>query len=350
MSNPDNNFIHFNCSIPNLHTAKIMQCNGTCTEPLDMPENVLCKVETGKTIIEIPDNIHLKLPLQMVNVLSDKQDIQTQTQIRIGKGSKVQFIHCDDSLGEQEAKSVNAIDVFLDTDSAFDYYKMENLNNDSSIETNVNFHLSQGSQLTTYGFSLNGRHIGNMLNVYLNEPHSTADLNGLYLMDRQQKVETVVNVFHMAETCRSKQLFKGILDDAAQATFLGHVFVNHASKGTEAMQINKNILLTDKAKVNARPFLEIYNDDVKCSHGATTGQLDEDAMFYLRSRGISFRSARMLLMYAFCREVLTTSNIEPLKESIGEIIKMRLQGELSACTNCVFQCAAAHSINELTKP
>ncbi|MDD4528571.1 MAG: SufD family Fe-S cluster assembly protein, partial [Bacteroidales bacterium] len=107
---------------------------------------------------------------------------------------------------------------------------------------------------------------------------------------------------------------------------------------TEAMQNNRNILLTDKAIVNTQPFLEIYNDDVKCSHGATVGQLDESAMFYMRSRGISERSARMLLMFAFCTEILSKASIEELVDKLQDIIKRRLHGELSSCENCVLLC------------
>ena len=108
---------------------------------------------------------------------------------------------------------------------------------------------------------------------------------------------------------------------------------------TNAYQNNSNIVLTDKAKINTMPFLEIYADDVKCGHGATVGQLNPEALFYLRTRCISERSARMLLMYAFCEDVLSKSDIEELKENLGDLIKRRLQGELTACGNCVFQCS-----------
>jgi Fe-S cluster assembly protein SufD len=330
-----------------LHTIRITQHNGILIDHQKDDSGVIIDsriIDNKPTIyIQIPDGLHLKLPLQMLNVLEQGQNLQTKALIKLGQDSKVQFIHCDDSFGTQSTNSVNTIDVFLAANACFDYYKMENINNDSSIKTDVNFHLSQNSQLTTYGFSLNGKQICNTLNIFLNEPHAQADLNGLYLMDKQQSVETIINVFHKAQMCRSNQLFKGILDDAARANFLGHVYVDYGSRGTLAMQTNKNILLTDKAKVNTRPFLEIYNDDVKCSHGATIGQLDDDALFYLRSRGISFPSARMLLMYAFCQEVLASCGIAPLKESLEQIIKMRLQGELLACANCVFQCPAAKS-------
>ncbi|MDR1006760.1 MAG: Fe-S cluster assembly protein SufD [Bacteroidales bacterium] len=355
MSKLDDMAADFNCNIPNLHTIRIMQRNGVMIESNDdlLPQGcrILHRTVEGKQafVITIPDNTEIKLPLQMMNLLSDGGKHNMNTTIEVGTGSKVRFIHCDDSFGETITDSANTIDVYLAAHSSFDYYKMENLNNNSSLKTDVNFHLSEDSHLTTYGFSLNGKHIANTINVNLNQPHAEARLNGLYLTDKQQEVETVVNIFHKAPMCASNQLFKGILDDAAQAKFLGHVYVGGGSHGTVAMQTNKNILLTDKAKINTRPFLEIYNDDVKCSHGATIGQLDDEAMFYMRSRGISMRVARMLLMFAFCSEVIANSDIEALKESIGDIIKMRLQGELTSCCNCAFQCAAANNIDGITK-
>ena len=135
------------------------------------------------------------------------------------------------------------------------------------------------------------------------------------------------------------ELFKGIMDDTASGVFNGHVLVRRDAQKTNAFQRNKNILLTDKAKVNSKPFLEIYADDVKCSHGATVGQLDTEAMFYIRSRGISEDSARMLLMYAFCDEIIQKITVEPLKHRLEDMVKKRLRGELSVCAQCVLHCS-----------
>jgi Fe-S cluster assembly protein SufD len=121
--------------------------------------------------------------------------------------------------------------------------------------------------------------------------------------------------------------------------FNGHVLVRKDAQKTNAYQSNRNILLTDTAKINSKPFLEIYADDVKCSHGSTTGQLDPQAMFYLRQRGISEENARMLLMYAFTEEVVGRINIPPLRYRIEDMIKKRLQGELQICEQCVLHCS-----------
>ena len=192
--------------------------------------------------------------------------------------------------------------------------------------------------MKTFWLSINGGNIKNNLNVSFEGEYSKADLNGLYLVDKEQVVDNVVSVSHNKPNCSSIQNYKGILDDSARAQFKGRIRVMKYASFTEAMQNNRNILLTDKAIVNTQPFLEIYNDDVKCSHGATVGQLDESAMFYMRSRGISERSSRMLLMFAFCTEILSKASIEELVDKLQDIIKRRLHGELSSCENCVLLC------------
>lgn len=128
------------------------------------------------------------------------------------------------------------------------------------------------------------------------------------------------------------------MDNEATAVFNGHVLVAPNAQKTNAYQNNSNIILTDKAKVNTMPFLEIYADDVKCSHGTSTGQLDQEAMFYMRQRGISKEDARMLLMYAFAAEISNHVNISALRERIDDMIQRRLRGELSSCDTCAFQC------------
>jgi Fe-S cluster assembly protein SufD len=138
----------------------------------------------------------------------------------------------------------------------------------------------------------------------------------------------------------SNELFKGILDENASGVFNGHVMVRRDAQKTNAYQSNRNILLTDTARVNSKPFLEIYADDVKCSHGSTTGQLDPEAMFYLRQRGIGDDNARMLLMYAFADEVVRRINIAPLRSRIEDMVKKRLQGELQICEQCVLHCSS----------
>jgi Fe-S cluster assembly protein SufD len=203
----------------------------------------------------------------------------------------------------------------------------------------VFFNLERDARLTTNAITLNGGLIRNEHYVKLNGENCEANVMGVYLVDKTQHVDNQVFIDHAYPNCYSNELFKGILDDSARAVFNGHILVRRDAQKTNAFQNNKNILLTDKAVVNTQPFLEIYADDVKCSHGATVGQLDETAMFYLRSRGISIENARLLLMYAFAAEVINHIKIEPLKIRIDDMVKKRLRGELSICEQCVLHCS-----------
>lgn len=359
--------INISCNIPQLKTIKINRYDSVfdkegdysflskegveiCSlkEALQKHEDLLCEkgISLQETIntkeegvfIYVKPNTNLSKPLQLVNIICGKREDTgfSKNIILLGENSSTKLICCDDTINGNPSKTESKIDIYLSSYASLEYYKMENINNSSSILTDTDFILSDNAMLQTFWLSLNGGNIKNKLNVFFEGEHSEAELNGLYLTDREQMVDNQVAVYHNQSHCKSTQLYKGILDDSAKANFLGHIYVKEYAVETQAMQSNNNILLTDKAQVNTKPFLEIYNDDVKCSHGATVGQLDESALYYMRQRGITPRSARMLLMYAFCYDVLNKSSIIELKEALQDMIKMRLHGELSSCEECVF--------------
>jgi Fe-S cluster assembly protein SufD len=194
------------------------------------------------------------------------------------------------------------------------------------------------SKLTTNSITLNGGLIRNKINVVLNGEGGEANVFGVYLVDKEQHIDSQVFVDHAKANCNSDELFKGIIDDNATAVFNGHILVRKDSQHTNASQTNRNVQLTDKATVYTKPFLEIYADDVKCNHGATIGQLDEEALFYIKSRGIGDYDARLLLLYAFAAEVINKISIATLRERIDDLVKKRLRGELAICDQCVLQC------------
>jgi Fe-S cluster assembly protein SufD len=164
------------------------------------------------------------------------------------------------------------------------------------------------------------------------------DAHGLFLLDKNQHVDNFTVIEHASARCTSQQQYKGVLDDVATGAFNGKIHVHPDAQKTEAYQANNNILLTDTAKMNTKPQLEIYADDVKCSHGATVGQLDEDAMFYLQSRGIARDETRLMLMDAFAHEVISRIRQSALQERITDLVGKRLRGELSRCNNCAMHC------------
>ncbi|MBN1339889.1 MAG: Fe-S cluster assembly protein SufD [Bacteroidales bacterium] len=290
--------------------------------------------------IYVPDGVETYKPIQMVNVLNRENSlfVQNRNLIIAGKNSRVSIIHCDDSQNYNSSFTNTVTEVFMDEGSVVDHYKLQNLNNNSTLINSAFFHQERNSRLTTNMLTLNGGLIRNDTHVALKGAGSRAEISGLYLMDKEQHVDNQVFIDHAVPDCESHELFKGILDDQASGVFKGHILVRKDAQQTNAYQTNRNILLTDKATVNSKPFLEIYADNVKCSHGATVGQLDDEAMFYIKSRGISGHNARLLLMYAFAAEVIGKISIRPLKDRIDDLVKKRLRGELAVCDQCVLHC------------
>jgi Fe-S cluster assembly protein SufD len=236
---------------------------------------------------------------------------------------------------------INSVsEIYIGKDSTLDHYKLQNKDEHSTLINSLYIYQEEGSCLSSNAISLNGGIIRNNTEVKLSGENSSASIYGVYLMDKNQHIDNQVFVDHSAPRCQSSELFKGILDDHASGVFNGHVIVRKDAQQTNAYQTNKNILLTDKATVDTKPFLEIYADDVKCSHGATVGQLDADAMFYIRSRGISESNAQILLMYAFAAEVVNKISIPELRQRIDDMVKKRLRGELSYCDQCVLHCSS----------
>ena len=217
-------------------------------------------------------------------------------------------------------------------------YRLQGVNTPGRHLTEMAVTMQEEAQLDMCTVTLGGGHVRNNAVVRMQGEGCRCEANGLYLIDREQQCDNYIFVEHAKPRCTSRELYKGIIDDSARARFNGHVLVQDGAVKTEAYQTNRNILLTDKAHVDTRPFLEIYNDDVKCSHGSTIGQLDEQAMFYLMTRGIRYKTAITMLSYAFCDEVIRGIAIESLRDAVGDMVKKRLHGELTSCADCAIAC------------
>ncbi|MBQ9312443.1 MAG: Fe-S cluster assembly protein SufD [Bacteroidales bacterium] len=325
----------FACNIPALDTLRLEVINGKSLNEFSViPDKLKGLVELRcsdkENTIIVKDNTIIDKPLQIINLMDgSKTETESNTTVVLGENAQATLLYCDDSLPKGECSANHKLNIRLKDSSCFAFYKLENVNNNTSINSNVIFSLEKESKLSSFFISLNGGKLKNTIEVNFTKDYAEADINGLYLMDREQSIDNNVKIIHKTNNCKSNQLFKGILDDEAKANFVGHILVDYDAKNNIATQTNNNILLTDKAKVNTQPVLEIYNDDVQCSHGATTGQLDEMALYYLRSRGISERTAKMLLLKAFCHSVLQKSNITELKESFNNMVEKRLNGGLS---------------------
>ena len=240
--------------------------------------------------------------------------------------------------GVRTMSSVASLELHLGECSHVELYRLQGVNTPLRHLTDTRILMQKDSHLRLGVFTLGGGHVRNNVEIRMQGEGCEVEAGGLYLIDREQQCDNYIFVEHAMPHCHSNELYKGIVDDSARARFNGHVLVQDGAVKTEAYQTNRNILLTDKSHVDTRPFLEIYNDDVKCSHGSTIGQLDEQALFYLQTRGISERTAVTMLSYAFCDEVIRRVAIDGLRDAIGDMVKKRLHGELTSCSECAIKC------------
>lgn len=297
--------------------------------------------------IYVPENVHVTKPMQVVSLVNTELNllIQTRNLIITEQNSSLKLVHCDDSIKFGRTFINTVTEIVVGENANVEYYKLENKDNRSALINNVYVHQTDNSTFTSNTITFNAGISRTNTIVKLDGVNCNVDVMGLYLVDSKQRVDNYVMIHHLKPHGRSNQLFKGIIDDEATGSFNGHVIVHRDAQKTEAFQSNKNIALTDTAVVNTKPFLEIYADDVKCSHGATVGQLDQEAMFYLRSRGICERNARMLLLYAFAMDVVNHVKIDALRDQIDNMVSKRLSGELTICDQCVLHCSDETQLN-----
>jgi len=290
--------------------------------------------------VYVPEGVVLKKPIQVVNLL--RSETNTRVQLRnlfvIGKNAEARVIICDHTLSDHRYFTNSVTEILVDENARMDYIKVQNEHNFATNISSLYAHQEKNSRFNSNIITLHGGIVRNNVNVILNGEGCENNTSGLYLVDKGQHVDNFTFIDHAKPNCLSNQMYKGVLDDFATGAFNGKILVRTDAQKTKAFQANNNILLTDDAEMNTKPQLEIYADDVKCSHGATVGQLDEDALFYLRARGINEREARLMLIYAFAHEIINRIEVEPLQQRIDNLVDKRLRGELSRCMNCAMNC------------
>jgi Fe-S cluster assembly protein SufD len=288
----------------------------------------------------VPDNQVLDKPLQIIHLLlSDENEmVQHRNLFVIEKQSKAEVIICDHTLSNHMFLTNSVSEMAVGENASLDVVRMQNEHNQAVQITNTWIEQQRDSSARHSTITLHGGKVRNNLQVKLKGENASCDANGLYLIDKAQHVDNFTVIEHQQPHCTSNQHYKGVLDDAATGAFSGKIHVFPDAQKTMAYQTNNNVLLTRDAKMHTKPQLEIYADDVKCSHGATVGQIDENALFYLQTRGIPREEARLMLMYAFADEVISGIREEALRDRIENLVSRRLRGELSRCDNCAINC------------
>lgn len=277
--------------------------------------------------IHIPKNKLVEKPIQIVHFSTGSEAalmLQPRNLIVVGENSHVQIIERHQSLTENPVFTNSVTEIFTAKRAIVDYYKVQNDKESASLIDNTFISQKQESHCSVHTFSFGGKLTRNNLNFFQNGERIDSTLKGVTIIGNKQHVDHNTLVHHIEPNCESHQDYKGIFGDSATGVFNGRVIVNKEAQKTNAFQSNNNILISDKASINTKPQLEIFADDVKCSHGCTIGQLDESAMFYLRSRGIPEKEAKALLMYAFSNNVLSSVKIPEIKQRITKIIANKL--------------------------
>lgn len=362
----------FSCEVPNLSTCLYFLINDRFYQgdkQNKLPEGVLCGSlnELGKThqallepyfasmsassedgmvqfnggfvqdgyVLYVPANVHLDKPIQVINVLKAPEDMMVQRRILVilEKGAHARLLMCDHNLSENRMMANQVAEIFVGKSANLEYYELEMNNAATTRVSNTFVQMEAASSLRMNQVVLSNGFTRNNATVRLMGEGAEANMSGVVLGERNQFTDNHVLVDHAVPHCTSNQLYKYVLDDTSNGVFGGSILVRGDAQKTKANQSNKN-LCSHGARMRARPQLEIYADDVVCSHGSATGQMDENALFYMRTRGISVEEARLLLKYAFTTDVIDTISLDPLRDRMRMLVEKRFRGELVSCAGC----------------
>ena len=277
--------------------------------------------------IHIPKNKIVRKPIQILHFSTGNESatmLQPRNLVVVEENSHVQILERHQSLTSNPVLTNSVTEIFANKRAIVDYYKIQNDNENASLIDNTFIKQKRESLASVHTFTFGGKLTRNNLSFFQEGERIDSTLKGITIIGNKQHVDHNTLVHHIEPNCESHQDYKGIFADSSTGVFNGKVLVDKEAQKTNAFQANNNILLSDKASINTKPQLEIFADDVKCSHGCTIGQLDESAMFYMRSRGIPEKEAKALLMYAFSNNVLKSVKIPELKQRITNIIANKL--------------------------
>lgn len=277
--------------------------------------------------INVPKSKVVDKPIEIIYFSTGNEAalmVQPRNLVIVGENAHVQIVERHQSLNSNPVLTNSVTEIFAQKRAIVDYYKVQNDVLTANLVDNTYVAQKQESRVSVHTFSFGGNITRNNLNFYHQGERIDSTLKGITIIGDKQHVDHYTLVQHATPNCESHQNYKTILDGNSTGVFNGKIYVEKEAQKTNAFQQNNNILLGDKATINAKPQLEIFADDVKCSHGCTIGQLDESAMFYMQQRGIPKKEAKALLMYAFTSEVTNSVKIPELRTKIAKIIATKL--------------------------
>lgn len=287
-------------------------------------------------VVYVPRNVVVDKPIQLVNIFRSDVDMIANRRVLIilEEHAEAKLLVCDHSIDDVKFLSTEVIEIFAGEGAVFDYYDLEESTVSTTRFTSLHVKQEASSNVLVNGITLYNGLSRNNYYIEMNGENAESTLCSMAILDGEQQVDMYSHITHAVPHCTSTELVKNVLDDRSQAAFSGRILVKQDAQKTQAYQTNRNLAMTREAHIYSKPQLEIYADDVKCSHGMTTGQLDENALFYLRSRGIPEEEARMLLSVAFTADVIDHVRLDILKDRLHKLVEKRFRGELAKCAGC----------------
>lgn len=286
--------------------------------------------------VYIPKNVVLPRAIQVINILRGDVDLMANRRVLIvvEPGAEAKFLFCDEAVDDHEFLATQVIEAYVGDNASLDLYCLESTHQKTRRVSNVYIDQEANSRVNHNVITLRGGITRNKLDLTFNGEGAECWCNGCVIADGKQHVDNNTLIDHKVGHCDSHELYKYVLDGEATGAFAGRVLVRHDAQKTTSEETNQNLCMTTKAHMYTQPMLEIYADDVKCSHGSTVGQLNDAALFYMQQRGISLHEAKLLLEFAFVNEVVDHIQLEPLRDRLHHLVEKRFRGDLKDCRSC----------------
>lgn len=286
--------------------------------------------------IHVGRNVKADRAIQVVNILRSDVDLMVNRRVLIvmDEGAEAKLLFCDDSADDRNFLGTQVIEAYVGENASLDLYCLEETHDKNTRVSNVYIEQQANSRVNHNVITLRNGITRNRLDLVFKGEGAECWCNGCVIADKSQHVDNNTLIDHQVGHCDSHELYKYVVDDDAIGAFAGRVLVRHDSQKTTSDERNQNLVMTKRARMYTQPMLEIYADDVKCSHGSTVGQLNDAAMFYMQQRGIDEHEAKLLLEFAFIGEVIDQIKLEPLRDRLHQLVEMRFRGELGKCSNC----------------
>ena len=291
--------------------------------------------------IRIPVGVKVERPVQLVEILGGADNLMAVRRVVIvaEPGSEVRILVCDHTLpSARDMMALQTIEIYAAENSRVELYDLEESSEGTHRLSSLWLRQEKDSHVTLNGLTIYNGVTRNEYHTVFAAPGSTLHLSGMGIADRERVIDTYSHVDHQYGHCSTEELFKFSVDDKARCAFTGMVKVAHGAEKTEASQTNRNLIGSHEARMHSKPQLEIYNDDVRCSHGSATGRLDEMQLFYMRTRGLDESEARLLLKQAFMADVIDKVAIPGLRERLIYMVERRFAGESAGCHDCNSEC------------